>query len=58
MTSARSIAENVTATFKEIFSKRKVNTSAQRNGFAKRIAKKIDGYNFLVALTVGRFKKS
>ena len=43
--------------FRESFSKRSVNSRAKKTGFTRRKAQKLSGYDFLVAMTLGRFKK-
>ena len=43
--------------FSNFFSKRLVNKRARNSKFTKRKAKKLNGYEFLVAMSLGRFKK-
>ncbi len=50
--------KNVGERFQKFFNKKAVNASACVSGFTRRLAKKIDGYAFLVAMTLGRLKKS
>lgn len=57
MISKNNTVKLVSSAFKKFFSKRSVNASARREGFTKRKPKKLDGFSFLVAMTVGRFKK-
>ncbi len=57
MTRTNDVATQVSDAFKEFFSKRSVNASARRERFTKRKPKELDGFSFLVAMTVGRFKK-
>ena len=51
------IIDRVSNTFEDFFSKRRVNSAAKKSGFTQRKPKKINGYVFLLALTLGRFKK-
>ncbi len=58
MTFLKNITKPLAKGFKTFFSKRSVNTSARKTNFIKRRPKKLDGFRFLVAMTLGRFKKS
>lgn len=51
-------AKQVAMAFRDFVSKRSVNASARRTEFTKRKPKKLSGIDFLVAMTLGRFKKS
>jgi len=53
-----SLANRVSEVFSDFFSKRSVNATARRERFTRRTPKKLNGFDFLVALTLGRFKKS
>ena len=53
----KAIIDQVSNTFENFFLKRRVNRAARNSGFTKRKPKKIYGYAFLLALTLGRFKK-
>ena len=50
-------SERISNEFNKIFSKRLVNKRARHSKFTKRKAKKLNGYDFLVAMALGRFKK-
>ena len=58
MTILRNITKPLSKRFKTFFSKRSVNASARKMSFIKRKPKKLDGFRFFVAMTLGRFKKS
>ena len=49
--------ERFSNVFNDLFSKRLVNRRAKKSNFTKRKAKKLSGHQFLVAMTLGRFKK-
>ncbi len=51
------IVDQVSNAFEHFFSRRRVNQAARNSRFTKRKPKKIYGYVFLLALTLGRFKK-
>ena len=53
-----SLSKRVAEVFSDFFSKRSVNATARKKKFTKRKPKKLSGFDFLVALTLGRFKKS
>lgn len=51
------LARQIGNSFEEFFSKARVNRAARRTGFTRRKSQKLDGYGFLIAMTLGRFKK-
>ena len=58
MTNIGAMSKLVAEAFQGLFSKRSVNASAYKKRFTKRKPKKLSGFSFLVAMTLGRFKKS
>ena len=50
--------DRLAETFQGFYSRRRVNCSARKEDFTRRKPKKLDGFDFLVAMTLGRFKKS
>lgn len=51
------LSEKISQSFKQIFSKEEVNLRAKKRRFTKRETKKLTGYDFLLTMTLGRFKK-
>lgn len=58
MSKLHAVAGQVAEAFHNFFSKRRANASARKEEFTRRRPKKLDGFSFLVAMTLGRFKKS
>jgi hypothetical protein len=58
MANLHTTSEQIRGALKKLFSKRSTNASAKKEKFIKRQPKKLDGFDFLMAMTVGRFKKS
>ena len=58
MNDLKNIANPIAEGFKKFFSKRSANASARKTNFTQRKPKKLNGFQFLVAMTLGRFKKS
>jgi hypothetical protein len=58
MTQAKAAAGRIAEAFNRLFSKRSANASARKEKFSRRAPKQLDGFGFLVAMTLGRFKKS
>ena len=51
------ISESLSSSFRSIFCSHGVNLRARETRFSQREAKKLTGYDFLLAMTLGRFKK-
>lgn len=58
MANLNTTSEQIRRALKKLFSKSGTNASAEKEEFIKRKPKKLDGFDFLIAMTVGRFKKS
>ena len=58
MTNLNTVSGQLAGVFTNFFSRRSVNASAREEEFSRRKPKRLDGFSFLVAMTLGRFKKS
>jgi hypothetical protein len=57
MSKLGNIPKRIGEVFLKIFSKRTVNDCGRKTAFTRRRPKKLDGFAFLGALTLGRLKK-
>lgn len=57
MSHANNLINDLSLSFNQLFSRKTANKVAKDFNFVKRKPKKLDGFNFLYSMTLGRFKK-
>ena len=57
MSHANNLINDLSLSFNQLFSRKSANKVAKEFNFVKRKPKKLDGFNFLYSMTLGRFKK-